>query len=90
VVEVIYNPGRVLLQNSIVPHCEILKLDIQFIDKYKLMQQEYSKITYKSLSNEYTIVLRTGYNVDDFESENHGIKWCENNPRSDFKKFIFY
>ena len=59
-----------------------MKLDINFIEKYKLLQTEFVGITYKSSSLECATVFRTGYNVDNFDIENHGIEWCENNPRS--------
>ena len=76
--------GRVLIHIAQMPHCEVLKLDINFIEKYKLLQPEFFEITHKTLSTDFATIFRTGYNIDDFDSmyDDHGIEWCKNNPRS--------
>ena len=80
--------GRVLIQNAVKPHCEELKLDLHFIEKYKLMQQSYSMMTYKPVNTEFATRFRTGYTIDTFgdcqhaHDCEHGIQWCKDNPRS--------
>ena len=80
------SPDDSFLQNvpeHMIPMDRVLLPELQRIcEKDKLLHTEFVGITYKSSSLECATVFRTGYNVDDFDIENHGIKWCENNPRS--------
>ena len=52
------------------------------------MQQAYADITYHGLSKEFSTSFLTGYSLEEFEAEKHGIPWCENNPRRKRIKLI--
>ena len=81
--------GRVFIYSATVPHCEVKKLDMRFAQKYNLMQQKFADVTYHGLSKEYSLSFLTGYSMESFNAEDHGIPWCENNPRGKLTFRIF-